>query len=210
MRHRPLQPDGTTPRACRFGGRRVIALLVVAAVTAIPAGRSPAAAGPLKSGREVGQRVPSFYVRAVTGPLRNRSVCYVCRNGSRPVVMILFRRLDGGLVPLLKQVETLIDRNRAEGLRGFGVMISDEPSGGVSKVQTLAFDRKISSGLPLTVSTDAVASPSCQNVHREAAITVVLYRRQRVVKTYAFRAGEPTAAQVRSVIASARRLLKTS
>ena len=48
----------------------------------------------LNSGRAVGEYVPTFYSRAVTGPLMNKSICYVCRNGARPVVMILMRRVE--------------------------------------------------------------------------------------------------------------------
>ncbi len=42
---------------------------------------------------KVGEEVPSFYVRTVTGPLAGKSVCYVCRHGDRPVVMVLLREL---------------------------------------------------------------------------------------------------------------------
>ena len=43
---------------------------------------------PLQSGPETGATIHSFFVRAVTGPHRNRSVCYVCRYGTRPVVAV--------------------------------------------------------------------------------------------------------------------------
>ena len=162
----------------------------------------------IRSGRRVGQKVPSFYVRAVTGPLRNKSVCYVCRNGSRPCVMVLFRKLEPGLTPLLKEIDRQVDRNRASGLKGFGVLISPQPSRAISKLQTLSFDNKI--GLPLTVGTDAVSAPSCQNVHPEATVTVVLYHRQRVIQTYAFRSGQLSPASTKAILAGVRRLLDKS
>lgn len=162
----------------------------------------------IQSGRQVGQKIPSFYVRAVTGPLRNKSVCYVCRNGSRPCVMILFRKLEPGLTPLLKQIDRQVDRNRASGLKGFGVLISPQPSQAISKLQTLSFNNKIR--LPLTVGTNAVSAPSCQNVHPEATVTVVLYHRQRVIQTYAFRSGQLTASNTKAILAGVRRLLDKS
>jgi hypothetical protein len=45
----------------------------------------------LESGPKTGSTINQFFVRAVTGPHRNRSVCYVCRYGSRPVVMVLLQ-----------------------------------------------------------------------------------------------------------------------
>ena len=48
----------------------------------------------LTSGPAAGKEGPSFFVRAITGPQMNRSVCFVCRNGDRPVVMH-YRQLRG-------------------------------------------------------------------------------------------------------------------
>jgi hypothetical protein len=163
---------------------------------------------PLESGRAIGQPVPSFYVRAVTGPLRNKSVCYVCRNGSRPCVMVLFRETPQTLGKLLKAIDKVVDQNRAEGLKGFGVLISPEPGRAISRLQTMAFNQKVS--IPLSVATDVVGSPSCQNLHPRAEVTVVLYRRQKVVGRFAFRTRELDAAGTGRVLAGIKRLLDGS
>lgn len=157
----------------------------------------------LDSGPAVGEYVPSFYSRAVTGPLMNKSVCYVCRSGSRPVVAVFVRSVEPRLASLLKNIDRVVDRNRVVGLRSFGVMLSDDPFSDVGAVQTFSFDNKIA--MPLTVASDSVATPSCQNIHADAAVTVVLYRQRRVEKRHAFRAGEMTADEVRTVIEDVKR-----
>jgi hypothetical protein len=162
----------------------------------------------IESGRAIGQSVPSFYVRAVTGPLRNKSVCYVCRNGSRPCVMVLFRETSPVLGTLLKKIDKVVDRNRAKGLRSFGVLISPEPGRAISRLQTMAFNQKIT--LPLSVATDVVGSPSCQNIHKQAEVTVVLYRRQKVVERFGFRSKELGTAGTAQVLARIKRLLDES
>ena len=102
--------------SCRFSSRiRTPAVVAFAAVVLAVAGAADKP--PIRSGRDIGQPVPSFYVRAVTGPLRNKSVCYVCRNGSRPCVMILFRNTGPALGKLLKEIDKVVDRNRVAGLR---------------------------------------------------------------------------------------------
>ena len=159
---------------------------------------------PIKSGREVGQSVPSFYVRAVTGPLRNTSVCYVCRNGNRPVVMVLMQRLDPKLKDLLKGIDRIVDQNRAVGLRSFGVLIHDDTTEAIPLLQTMAFDEKIT--LPLTVGGTIVAVSTCQDLHPDAATTVVLYRKQRIVSSFAFRTGELKESRIRDVLKSVRQL----
>ena len=158
---------------------------------------------PLVSGRGVGEYVPQFYSRVVTGPLMNRSVCFVCRNGQRPVVMVLVRRLEPGLKPLLRNIDRLVDRNRTTGLRSFGVYLSSDPFRSISRVQTFSFNHHIK--MPLTVSTDAVAAESCQHLHPEAAVTIVLYQRRRVVGQFGFRNDELTFDRVRDVIQAVKR-----
>ena len=69
-----------------------IGALPFRSVLAEPAAESK----PLISGLAAGKEVPSFFVRAITGPQMNRSVCFVCRNGDRPVVMVMMRRLESG------------------------------------------------------------------------------------------------------------------
>ncbi len=162
-------------------------------------------AAPVVSGREIGDYVPTFYTRAVTGPLMNRSVCYVCRNGGRPVVMVFLRKFGAEVKPLLKQVDSLVDDHRADGLRSFGVFVTKDPSEAISEVQTFSFDNKIA--LPLTVASDAIAEPHCQNLNAQAEVTVVLYNKRRVVNRFAFREGEIQSDEVAEVAQAITRLL---
>jgi hypothetical protein len=164
------------------------------------------AAEPLESGRRRGEKVPSFYVRAVTGPLRNRTVCYVCRNGARPVVMVLMRDIERPTAPLLKGIDKIVDAHRADGLRSFGVLVSDDSRSATSRVQTLSFDAKLA--VPLTVGSVTVAEEGCQDLHPDAAMTVVLYREQRVVESFAFRKGELDKDGVGTVLAAVRAFIE--
>ncbi|WP_166824270.1 hypothetical protein [Thalassoroseus pseudoceratinae] len=169
---------------------------------------SNAAAEALRSGRTVGEKVPSFYVRAVTGPLQNRSTCYVCRNGSRPVAMILLRQIEPELKPLLQGVDRIVDAHRADGLRSFCVLVSDTPRQAISDVQTFAFNHQVV--VPMTIASQAIAGPANQNLHPDAAITVVLYEQQKVVKTFAFRSGELAKDQTQAVWDAIRKLVSTA
>jgi len=133
---------------------------------------------------ERGDAVPNFYVRAVTGPLQGKSVCYVCRNGDRPVVMILARKIIPGLGDLLRDLDEQIDAHRADGLRGFGVFIGPDSRKLLPQVQTLAFENKLS--LPLTLAAAPAEGPAVRGLSESAAVAVVLYRNQRVCETFHF------------------------
>lgn len=159
----------------------------------------------LVSGRAVGQRVPQFYVRAVTGPQMNKSICYVCRNGDRPVVMVFLRDLVPGTAELLKELDRYVDQNRAVGLRSFGVLLSDNQVAATSKLQTLAYDNQLS--IPLTMAPAQVESPDNQNLHPDAAVTVVLYNELTVTRSYAFRETEITKERIAGMMAGVREMV---
>lgn len=158
------------------------ASLVSAEPKAVP--RSPS----IESGRAVGDVVPQFYSRVVTGPLMNRSVCYVCRYGERPVVLVVLRQIGPELRPLLKNIDRIVEAHRAKGLRSVGVYLADQSFPAISAVQTFGFNNRIA--MPLTVGTEAVATETCQNIAPAAAVTVVLYDKRRVVRKFALRAEE--------------------
>jgi hypothetical protein len=162
------------------------------------------AAKPLQSGLKVGEKVVSFYVRAVTGPLKNKSVCYICRYGDRPVVMVVVRKITPELKALLKRIDAEIDQQRGAGLRGFGVFISEESQTLLPRVQTLAFDGGIE--LPLTIAAAPADGSAAGAIHSDAAVTVMLYRDLTVTANFAYRANELNQTEIERVISAVRRL----
>jgi len=179
------------------GSRGLKSTLRRPALAEVPSTPNGKTTKPLKPALKTGDEVASFYSRAVTGPLMNKSICYVCRNGERPVVMVLLRRIDPELKPLMQRIDRLVDKNRANGLRGFGVLIGDDSVQATSTVQTFAFNNKLS--LPITVAGEAAAA-GIGSLPKDAAVTVVLYRKRKVVQTWCYRAGELKSAAVKDVV----------
>jgi len=193
--------------AARFACQLLIALMFLLVSAGSPFIALAEEVEPLKSGLQVGESVPQFYVRAVTGPLKNKSVCYVCRNGDRPVIMLLARKVTPELTKLLKDVDQLVDRHRANGLRGFGVFVAAvDAKDLLPRLQTVSFDEDLS--LPLTIAVSSTEGPTGQKLHADAALTVVLYREQSVVANFAFRDGELTRDGIARIVETAGRLAK--
>jgi len=153
---------------------------------------------------KVGDEVPSFYVRTVTGPLAGKSVCYVCRHGDRPVAMVLLRELGPESTALLKELNQTVDRHRADGLRCFAVLVTGAPQREAPRLQTLAFDEKLD--LPLTLAGEAVATEAALNVEPDASITVILYENRHIVSRFAHRSGACDAAARRDIVSAAEKL----
>ena len=176
-------------------------------VLSLLAGLALADEGAFRSGLQVGEDVPQFYVRAITGPLKGKSVCYVCRNGDRPVVMVLARQIDPELRKLLKQLDGTVDARRAVGLRCFGVFVGPEGRQLAPDIQTLAFDEKLD--LPLTLAVTSSEGPAGQNLNPDAALTVVLYRELKVVANFAYRNGQLTPADRAAILKQVERLAES-
>jgi len=159
-----------------------------------------------EAGPKAGSTISPFFVRAVTGPHRNRSVCYVCRYGSRPVVMVLVQKVDPRLGQLLTTIDQVIDQNRLAGLRGFGVLVTDQSARAVPILQTIAFDQKVH--MPLTAATTSIAGSGGHNLHPEAATTLILYRNQKAVETVSLKFGQITPEQLSKVTEQIRKFIK--
>ena len=175
-------------------------MLAVAAVAARADGLRP-----MTETTGAGSEVPSFYVRAVTGPLAGKSVCYVCRNGDRPVVLVLLRELGPDAVLLLKELDRTVNRHRADGLRCFAVLLTDTPQRDAARLQTLAFDEKID--LPLTLVGEATTQGSPLAFGRESAVSVVTYQDRRIVERFSFKGGSCDERARQSIVAASEKLI---
>ena len=145
----------------------------------VPAANSTATADVQRVGAAA-ERIPSFYVRAVTGPLRNRSVCFPCRFGDRRVVMVVIHRLHSRIGLLMRNVDRMADRHRDSGVRSFGVWVTVSNQRSVSECQTFAFNERIQMPLGL-VSSDA-PPPVLRSTHTDLVAEVVLYEDSAVVE----------------------------
>ena len=112
----------------------------------------------------------------------------------KPVVMVVMQKVDPEIGSLLTELDSVIDKNRVSGLRGFGVLVTDESSRAVPILQTMAFDEKIH--MPLTAATTAIAGSGSHNLHPDAATTIILYRGQKAVETIPLKTGGITEKEV--------------
>lgn len=154
----------------------------------------------------VGDEVPSFYVRAVTGPLAGKSVCYICRNGDRPVVAVMLRELTPESTALLKELDRTVNQHRAEGLRCFAVLLTDSPQRDSARLQTLAFDEKID--LPLTLVSEAAAQGSTLSIPRESSVAVVTYKDRKVIQKFTHKSGACDKSARAEIVAASEKLAR--
>ncbi|MBX3451085.1 MAG: hypothetical protein KF777_16085 [Planctomycetaceae bacterium] len=149
--------------------------------------------------------IRSFYVRAVTGPLRGKSVCYVCRHGDRPVVIVLMREITPGSRALLKELNQLVDENRAEGLKAFAVLVSANSVQAAADLQTVGFVDRLE--LPLTTAGEAITSAEALDFPASERVGVILYRDQAILGRHEFGTSDCGPADRAAVIADVRSMI---
>ena len=159
-----------------------------------------------RSGDVNSEEIPSIYVRAVTGPLAGKSVCYVCRNGDRPVVVVVLRDLGADVASLLKELDRTVNLHRAEGLRCFAMLLTEQPQQDAARLQTLAFDGKIE--VPLTLVSENALQGSQLAMPRDCMISVIAYRDRRVVERFEYRAEGCDKSARATIVAAAEKLVR--
>src|SRR5688572_299383 len=78
----------------------------------------PAAAAPVRSGPQVGERPLPFTSNMVTGPNRGKQYCYVCELKEEPVVLVFARRMSPATGRLMRLLQERVREH--QGVRLFG------------------------------------------------------------------------------------------
>src|SRR5260221_12373855 len=95
----------------KFSGIAAACLLTLAGVTF--------AAEERKSGLPVGEQVPAFNVRDITGPSKGKTLCYRCQYSDRPVVTVFTRELSDSVKDLVKKIDSQVDKNSEKKMAAF-------------------------------------------------------------------------------------------
>ena len=140
----------------------------------------------MTSGLEIGDFPKAFYVTDVTGPAAgNGKLCYRCRYGAQPVVTIFTRTMDETVAKLVKEIDTLVGKNREGRMAAFVVLLTDDPSAEEGNLKKLAEAQGILH-TPLTVF-DNLLGPNSYRLSKEADVTVLMWVDDEVKVNHAFK-----------------------
>jgi hypothetical protein len=120
--------------------------------------------------------------------------------------MLFARDITEPLTSLLKQFDAAVAKNKVADMRSFAVFLCDDTEEMEPKLQKLAEKEKISKNVPLTVVED-IAGVEAYKIHKDAAVTVLLYTKGKVVSNFAFKAGELQDKQVKTIVADLVKIL---
>ena len=138
---------------------------------ALVLGLAVTASAEVTSGPQVGAQVGAFTVTKVAGNADDgveagKSLCYRCKMGARPVVMVFARTADANLAKLLKKLEEEVAEHESDKLTGFVNMIGGDADS-LKKQAAAVLDAEAAAGIA-----GAVASGMTQEAVAEELGTV--------------------------------------
>jgi hypothetical protein len=180
----------------KFSGALAVCLLFVGAAYA---------ADKLESGLPVGESVPAFNVRDITGPSKGKTLCYRCQYQDRPVVTVFTRELSDSVKDLVKKVDAKVGENKDKEMRAFVVVMTEDPDAVEPKLEALAKDAKIAN-TPLTI-VEGDAGPPNYEIAKEAEVTVMMWVDGKVKVNQAFAKGKLDKKAVEGLVAETKKIL---
>ena len=162
------------------------------------------AADALKSGPQVGEKVPGpFEPLNINGDNAGKKFCQYCINGQNPVAMVFARDVNTPVTKLIKEIDAATAKNSDAKMGSFFVFLSDDES-----VQTKLKELAKKEDLKKTVLTvDNAAGPQKYEIAKDADVTVVLYTRHEVKANHAFKQGELKDKDINKIVGDVSKIL---
>ncbi len=143
-------------------------------------------------GLKKGDPLGVFHVTKVAGAIDDavepgETLCYRCRYGSRPMVLV-FARETGGKVPdLLRAIDKTVGENEDAKLKGLLTLIGDDAADLKEEARKVAAkaDARL---VPVAVAKETKTGPLNYKLSADAEVTIVLAQDSQVVKTHVFKA----------------------
>lgn len=161
---------------------------------------SAVAADKAGDGLKKGDAIGAFYVTKVAGATddgveQGQQLCYRCKYGSRPMVMVFARKTNDQVTRLVSELDEAVAEHDDAQLKGFLTLIGGEK--GELKQQAEKLSQKMDGkNIPVVVAEDAENGPSSYHLDPKAEVTVVVADDNQVVAKHTFKAAEVDVAAV--------------
>ncbi|MCE9533258.1 MAG: hypothetical protein K8T89_19340 [Planctomycetes bacterium] len=176
-----------------------------AAVAIVLFASSAFAADTIKSGPQVGEKVPGpFHPLNINGEMAGKKHCLFCENGQNPVAMIFARDVDENVIALIKKIEAATAANSSAMMGSFVVFLSDNKDleGKLKQVAEKTGLKKC------VLSIDNPAGPKGYEIAEKADVTVVLYVERGVKANHSFAKGGLTPKAIDAIVEDVKKITK--
>lgn len=159
-------------------------------------------------GLKQGDPLGVFYVTKIAGAIDDavepgEELCYRCRYGSRPMVLVFARDIGGQVPELLQAIDKAVAENEDSRLQGLLTLIGDDATalkGEAEKIAETAGDKLV----PVVIAKETKTGPLSYKLSSDAEVTIILAQDSQVVATHTFDASK---IDVQAIISEATRML---
>ncbi len=148
-----------------------------------------AASKGLKSGPQDGDKIGAFYVTKVAGAeedgvAEGKNLCYRCKNGQRPQVIVFTRSANKKVQELVKKLDEAVADNESSQLRVFVNLLGEDKEDLSDTCKKLASQSK-AKNVPFVVPNEFENGPDNYGINAKADVTITLASESSVKASYA-------------------------
>lgn len=185
---------------------------ICAAAAAVAFSAAVALAGDVKSGLQSGDKIGAFIVTKCAGADEDgvavgKELCYRCKYGSRPQVMVFTRTTSGEVAELAKKLNNAVSENQDKQLSAFINVLGHDKSSAEKSAKSLASDAKTDK-VPVVVPVENENGPADYGINPDAEVTVIVANRGTVVASEGFGPGKFNKAALSTVLDDVKSVLK--
>lgn len=163
----------------------------------------------VQSGLQTGEFIGAFYVTKLAGANDDgvevgKSLCYRCKNGGRPQVMVFTRSAGPKVVDLVKKLDAALKTNRKRQLRAFVNYLGEDKSIAAANAKKLAAAAK-AKNVPFVVPNEFENGPDNYGLSSTAEVTIILAGGGKVKANHAVAAAKDL--NVKRVLADIGKIL---
>jgi hypothetical protein len=165
----------------------------------------------VKSGPQPGQPIGAFDVTKCAGASDDgvsvgQSLCYRCKYGGRPMVMVFTRSSGDKVTQLVKELDEAVAKNSDKQLRAFVNIVGEDRS--AAETAAKEFGSKNSfANVPIVVPQESDNGPDNYGINPKAEVTVIVASQGKVTASHGF-TGAPSSDEVKQILADVSQALQ--
>ncbi|MEO2018250.1 MAG: hypothetical protein ABGZ53_28190 [Fuerstiella sp.] len=146
--------------------------MILTVASAVTAGEA------VKSGPQTGDKLGAFYVTKCAGAetdgvAEGKNLCYRCRNGAKPQVVIFTRSTDKRVIELVQLIDKAIAKHKDSKLTAFVNVLGEDKEDLSDAARKLAKASK-ATNVPFVVPNEFENGPDDYGINPKAAVTIIL------------------------------------
>ncbi|TWT75139.1 hypothetical protein [Allorhodopirellula solitaria] len=161
----------------------------------VSAGDATASKDSADKGLCAGDKVGAFQVTKIAGGegdsvKEGSTLCYRCKYGQRPMVMVFTRGTEGSVAKLVRRIDAAVVKHSDDELKGLVTLIGKEPEALTNDAKAMAKKLKNKKNVPIVVAKDAKNGPDSYKLNADTAVTVLLVNHSEVIARHDFAADQ--------------------